>query len=139
MGELGALLSEFEVLATERVLDGGGRVVKLIGDEVLYTAPTVDAGAAIATALAAALDAHPGLPQVRCGLAVGDVTRKDGDVFGPVVNLAARVVREAAPGEVLVAAPGIDDAEGTSVRLEPVGTRLLKGFADPVLLYRVGR
>jgi adenylate cyclase len=138
VGELGALLSEFEVLATERVLDGGGRVVKLIGDEVLYTAPTVDAGVAIATTLAAALDAHPGLPAARCGLAVGDVSRKDGDVFGPVVNLAARVVREAAPGEVLVAGRGIDDAERPA-RLEPLGARKLKGFADPVPLYRVGR
>jgi adenylate cyclase len=137
VAELGALLSEFEVLASERVLDGGGRVVKLIGDEVLYTAPTLERGAAIATALAAALAARPGLPPARCGLAVGDVTLKGGDVFGSVVNLAARVVREAEPGEVLVADPGGDAAGGSPAQLEPVGTRLLKGFADPVPLYRV--
>jgi adenylate cyclase len=137
VGELGALLSEFEALATERVLQGGGRVVKLIGDEVLFTAPTVERGAAIATALADALAGHPGLPPARCGLAVGSVTLKGGDVFGSVVNLAARVVREAAPGEVLVAGPGLDAADGRLARLEPVGTRPLKGFADPVPLYRV--
>jgi adenylate cyclase len=129
--ELGALLGE-------RVVSGGGRVVKLIGDEVLFTAPTVEHGAAIALAIEAALDAHPGLPRARCGLAVGDVSLKGGDVFGPVVNLAARVIREAAPGEVLVAGSGIEAAEEGSAHLEPVGPRRLKGFADPVPLYRVG-
>jgi adenylate cyclase len=137
--ELGALLSDFEALATERVLSGGGRVVKLIGDEVLYTAPTVERGSAIAMELAAALDAHPGLPQARCGLAVGDVTLKGGDVFGPVVNLAARVVREAEPGEVLVAgpAPGTDAVAAWPPQFESVGLRQLKGFVDPIALYRV--
>ena len=105
--QLGALLSEFEALASERVLDGGGRVVKLIGDEVLFTAPTIERAPRSPLGLAAALAAHPGLPQARCGLAVGDVTFKGGDVFGPVVNLAARVVREAEPGEVLVARSGV--------------------------------
>ena len=80
-----------------------------------------NAAGTIATALAAALAAHPGLPEARCGLAVGDVTLKGGDVFGPVVNLAARVVREAAPGEALVAASEADVAEGRPGRLEPVG------------------
>ena len=135
--ELGALLSDFEILATERVLDGGGRVVKLIGDEVLYTAPTIERAVAIATALEAALEGHPGLPRARCGLAVGDVTLQGGDVFGPVVNLAARVVREAAPGEILVAGPGIEAPDEGPARLEPVAPRVLKGFSDPVPLYRV--
>jgi class 3 adenylate cyclase len=139
VGELGALLSAFEALATERVLDGGGRVVKLIGDEVLFTAPTVERGAAIALAIEADLDAHPGLPRARCGLAVGDVSLKGGDVFGPVVNLAARVIREAAPGEVLVAGSGLAAGGEGWPRLEPVGPRRLKGFADPVPLYRVDR
>ena len=70
---------------------------------------------------------------------MGDVTLKGGDVFGPVVNLAARVVREAAPGEVLVAGSGLEAARQATARLEPVGPRRLKGFADPVPLYRVER
>jgi adenylate cyclase len=134
--ELGVLLGDFEVLTTERVVSGGGRVVKLIGDEVLFTAPTVERAAAIAKAIEAALDAHPGLPLARCGLAVGDVTLKGGDVFGPVVNLAARVVREAAPGEVLVAGSDLGASAQGSAGLEAVGPRRLKGFADPVPLYR---
>jgi class 3 adenylate cyclase len=54
-----------------------------------------------------------------------------------VVNLAARVVREAEPGEVLVADPGGDMAQGSPAQFESVGSRLLKGFVDPVPLYRV--
>jgi class 3 adenylate cyclase len=38
-----------------------------------------------------------------------------------------------------VADPGVDIAEESPVRLEPLGTRKLKGFADPVPLFRVRR
>jgi adenylate cyclase len=131
--ELGALLNEFEVLATDRVVDGGGRVVKLIGDEILFTAPTLEAGAGIALGLAQALADHPRLPQVRCGLAAGAVSHKDGDVFGPVVNLAARVVREASPGQVLVAGPVLP----AGFEAARVGSRSLKGFGAPVDLYQL--
>ena len=113
------------------MLNAGGRVVKLIGDEVLFTAPTIERGVAIATVLEAALEAHPGLPRARCGLAFGDVTLKGGDVFGPVVNLAARVVREADPGEVLVAASGSEPPVAGSARLEPVGSESAQGLPWP--------
>jgi adenylate cyclase len=149
VGQLGALLSEFEAMATERVLDGGGRVVKLIGDEVLFTAPTVERGGAIATALAAALAAHPGLPEARCGLAVGDVTLKGGDVFGPVVNLAARVVREAARGRSWWRHPGSTwprGAQGSSnprahgsSRALPIPFRSIGWLAEPAATFGAER
>ncbi len=102
--DLGAVLSTFERLAVDTVTAGGGRIVKLIGDEILYTSPDAGLACTVALDLSEACDAHPLIPSVRGGLASGKVMIRDGDVFGPVVNLAARAVKAAQPGEVLVTA-----------------------------------
>ena len=129
--ELGALLAEFENTTADTITARGGRVVKLIGDEVLYTAPDEGAAAAIAFDLTRIHRAHPRLPDVRAGLASGRVLLRDGDVFGPVVNLAARAVKAAGPGEV-VAPHGFGDA--AAVRAESLGPQRLKGLDQPVEL-----
>ena len=59
---------------------------------------------------------------------------RDGDVFGPVVSMAARAVKAAAPGEV-VAPPAVAAAAG--VAAEPHGRHALKGFGDDVELCRL--
>ena len=41
-------------------------------------------------------------PEVRAGLAYGDVVSRLGDVFGPTVNVASRLTSIARPGSVLV-------------------------------------
>jgi class 3 adenylate cyclase len=132
--ELGSVLTEFEHIAADSVTATGGRVVKLIGDEVLYTADTEASICAIALDLAATFAAHPVIPTVRVGVAGGDVLLRDGDVFGPVVNLAARVVKVAEPGEV-VAPAALAAAAG--IRAEPLGEHQLKGFDDDVELCRL--
>jgi adenylate cyclase len=132
--ELGALLTEFENLASDTVTANGGRVVKLIGDEILFTAGDARAAGAIAIALARTFEAHPVLPTVRASIAAGDVLLRDGDVFGPVVNLAARAVKVAAPGEV-VAPAALAAAAG--VPAEPLGEHVLEGFDDEVELCRL--
>jgi len=109
-------------------------VVKLIGDEVLYTTPDEASACAIAAGLAAIFADHPTVPPVRAGLASGDVMMRDGDVFGPVVNLAARAVKLAAPSEV-IASPAL--AAAAKLACEPLGARALKGFEDGVELCRL--
>jgi adenylate cyclase len=128
---LGAMLTDFEHIASEVVTDGGGRVVKLIGDEVLFTATDEGAACAIALELLARLRAHPSVPDARAGLASGRVMLRDGDVFGPVVNLAARAVGVARPGEVLAPA---DFAAAARVPARPLAPRQLKGLVEPVEL-----
>jgi class 3 adenylate cyclase len=132
--ELGALLTEFETAAADTVTAAGGRVIKLIGDEVLYTAIDERTACAIALGLTARFADHESLPAVRAGVAGGDVLLRDGDVFGPVVNLAARAVKVAGPSE-LVAPPEIAAAAG--LETEPLGAQSLKGFDEGVELCRV--
>jgi hypothetical protein len=81
-----------------------------------------------------ACDDHPLIPRARGGLASGRVMMRDGDVFGPVVNLAARAVKVAQPGEVLVTA---DLAETACLRTEPRGLHRLEGVTSDVELRRL--
>jgi adenylate cyclase len=125
------LISEFEHLASEAVIEAGGRVVKLIGDSILYTTADPELGCRIALQLVRTVRDHDRLPPVRAGLAAGAVILRDGDVFGPVVNLAARVVAEAEPNEVV--APAVLAAD-VNLRTAPLGSRQLKGIAKPIEL-----
>ena len=85
------------------VVDHGGRVIKNIGDEVLFVADDL-AGAADAalTMTSRGSDPDDPFPEVRAGLAYGDVVSRLGDVFGPTVNIASRLTSVARPGAVLI-------------------------------------
>lgn len=132
--ELGGVLTTFEHLAADSVTALGGRVVKLIGDEVLYTAGDESSACTTALNLTATFADHPTVPQVRAGVASGDVLLRDGDVFGPVVNLAARAVKMAAPCEV-VAPTAVAVAAG--IKAEPLDQHQIKGFDDHIELCRL--
>ena len=129
--DLGAVLTEFENEAADAVTAAGGRVVKLIGDEVLYTAPSEAAGCAIALGLAERFADHPRVPPVRAGVVAGDVVLRDGDVFGPVVNLAARAVKVAPPGAMVAPQDVVAAAGLAGERFEAPP---LKGFDGDVRL-----
>ena len=83
---LGRLVSRFERVAHDTVASGGGRVVKTIGDEVLFVADTAAEGARVGLDLAETMAADRVLPDVRVGLATGAVVSRLGDVFGMTVN-----------------------------------------------------
>ncbi len=100
--ELSHTVQRFEALATDVVTAHGGRVVKTVGDEVLFSAQRVAPGVAIALDLVDALAEDPVLPEVRVGCAYGPVVSRLGDVFGTTVNRAARLSAIANPGNVLV-------------------------------------
>jgi len=100
--ELAAVVSRFEEVAHDTVTAGGGRIVKMIGDEAMFVTESVVDAARIGLRLAEAYADDELLSDVRVGLSVGPVLIQDGDYFGPVVNLASRMVNIADPGAVLV-------------------------------------
>ena len=100
--ELAAMVDRFEALAYEQITRHGGRVVKMIGDEVMFSADVPAVAAQIALALVAAYAGDAALPEVRVGLALGPALSFEGDLFGPTVNLASRLVNIARPGTVLI-------------------------------------
>lgn len=101
--ELVAWVEGFEDTATTVVTDHAARVIKTIGDEILYV--TDDPVAAVEVALTLTergADPEDPFPQVRAGLAHGQVVARLGDVFGSTVNVAARLTSLARPGTVVV-------------------------------------
>ena len=131
------LVNRFETVAADVVVDHGGRVVKTIGDEVMFATAEVVDGAAVAVDLAAAFAHEPDVPDVRVGLACGPVLSHHGDLYGPVVNLAARAVAAARPGTVLVSedvAAALDGGEGRGGFVaKPLRRRKLKGLGTTPL------
>lgn len=99
--QLAEVVLHFEELAHDIVTSLGGRVVKMIGDEVMFVAPGVSEAADIGLTLAESYAEDALLSDVRVGLSVGPVLVQDGDFYGPVVNLASRLVGTAHPGTVL--------------------------------------
>jgi adenylate cyclase len=100
--ELAALVTRFETLAHTTVVLQGGRVVKMIGDEVMFAVADVKAGVEIALRLADAYSDDEELQDVRVALSCGNVLQLQGDLYGPPVNLASRIVGIARPRSVVV-------------------------------------
>lgn len=100
--ELAEVVDRFEHLAYDVVVAGGGRVVKMIGDEVMFIVDDPLHAAEIALGLADASHAAAELSDVRVGMAIGPVIEREGDAFGVTVNLAARATSIAYPGTVIV-------------------------------------
>jgi adenylate cyclase len=120
-------------------------VVKELGDGLLLFFP--DSVAAVRTGLALqdSLDVESeatGLPLwIRIGLHAGQARRRGDDLVGHDVNVAARIVDQAGPGEVLVSEPARAEIDGRvlGVCFDEVGPVVMKGIPEPVRLWRVSR
>jgi adenylate cyclase len=99
--ELTALIDDFEARALEIVTAHDGRIVKTIGDEVLFVADEPSQIAHIGLELVEERDRNEDFPELRVGLAWGPVVARLGDVLGPVVNVASRLTSTSRPGRVL--------------------------------------
>jgi class 3 adenylate cyclase len=112
-------------------------VVKFIGDAVMWVNSDPEGLARIALDL---VD-HPRASEegiaVRAGLGFGEILSMNGDYFGNAVNLAARLVAAAAPGQILASAELYEQLpRWPAVAQEPLQ---LKGFDTPVIAYALGR
>ena len=124
--ELVAWLEHFESEATGLVVDHGGRIIKTSGDEVLFVADDAAAGAEVAPLLT---ERGEPFPEVRVGLAYGEVVSRLGDVFGPTVNIASRLTGIARPGTVLVDRGCHDElAEAPAYALREMRRTPVKGY-----------
>ncbi len=128
--ELGRFIRTFEARAYELVAANNGRVVKLIGDEVMFVTVDPNDACRIAKQIIASFDGEATSPSG--GVAYGEVIARGGDFYGRVVNLAARMADLAVPNEVLVDEATANAASGET--FEPAGRRQLKGFEEPLAL-----
>jgi adenylate cyclase len=137
--DLARLVDRFEGRSVDMVTAGRGRVIKTLGDSVMFVADLAQDAAEIALQL---VEVHAGertVPPVRVGVALGPVLARMGDVFGSTVNLASRLTSLAAPDQVLVDAQmGTDLATRHRFELSPVGPLVVRGF-DEVTAFTLDR
>ena len=99
--ELGEVVDRFETTTFELVTGHGGRVVKMIGDEVMFEVADLTNAALLSLDLADAFHQDDSVNDIRVGLAYGPALAREGDLFGPTVNLASRLVGIAYAGAVV--------------------------------------
>jgi adenylate cyclase len=126
-------------------LPAGARIVKELGDGLLLFLP--DSIAAVTACLeildgferAAEADEMP--LWVRAGLHWGRPSTRGDDLIGHDVNVAARIVDVAAPGELLCSGSMLDQTSRAAdgVEFVELGPVMMKGIPAPIELYRVER
>lgn len=127
--ELADLVLGFETAARDTIASLGARVVKTIGDAVLYVADDLGTGARVSLDLLDVMD-RAGF-DVRGSLVWGRVLSRSGDVFGPSVNLASRL-GDVAPGGAVV----LDDV--SAALLEATSPGLTLTPEPPVAVHGLG-
>lgn len=131
--ELAVMVQHFEALASDVVTAHGGRVVKTVGDEVLFVCQPGAPAAAIALEIPRALGEDALLPPVRVGMATGPVVGRLGDVFGTTVNRASRLTALARPGTVLVDVNTVHSlARVPGIEVQQLRGRSLRGIGHVV-------
>ena len=99
---IGDLVEVFESRCADVVAAHGGRVIKSIGDSVLFVSDDAERGVAIAEGIINVIGRDSRMPDVRLGIATGSVVMRMGDVFGPPVNLAARLTAVARRNRLII-------------------------------------
>jgi len=135
------VIERHDTIVRAALATAGGREVKHTGDGILacfnHISRAVDCAIAIQQQFAEVGDDRPG-GRVTIGISAGEPVDRDDDLYGAVVNLAARICGHAQPGEILVSAAVKELAIGKSLGFVDRGPIALKGFDDPVRLYQVG-
>jgi adenylate cyclase len=137
---LADLVEDFESSCADLVTGGGGRVIKTLGDSVLFVAPTPRQGVEIACDIVEQIGADSSRPDVHLGLATGPVAMRLGDIFGSPVNLASRLTGIARRNRVIVdtrTAEVLREAGGFALR--PLTERAVRGFGtvQPIAVRRL--
>jgi adenylate cyclase len=145
-GDAGALMVlDVQDRIVRETLAGSGRLVKTLGDGLMLSFGDPVTGLGTCLELRdrfedAATDDAP--LWVRMGLHWGCPTARGDDLVGHDVNLAARIVDVAGPGELLVSehlCAAVDDDVVPGLCLEELGPVVMKGIPDPVGLFRATR
>jgi adenylate cyclase len=131
-------LTRFESAAWSSALLAGGRVVKTIGDAVFFVAADADSACRIGTEVCRAAGEDHVLPPARGAVGIGPVTPREGDYYGPLVNLLSRLVKVGAPGELVATkdvATALQTDRWSSAELESRALRGVEGLVTAFVVW----
>jgi adenylate cyclase len=130
-------LARFESAAWSSAVLAGGRVVKTIGDEVFFAAPTPDAACRIGLAVCRAARDDRILPPARGIVGFGVARPREGDYYGPLVNRLSRMVKVGEPGQLLVTDTAAAQLSPDQWTLHPLELAEVRGIQGPVKAFVV--
>jgi adenylate cyclase len=135
---IGDLVEIFESRCADVVAASRGRVIKTLGDSVLFVSEDPSRAMEIALGIVEVIGRDGRLPDVRIGLATGSVIMQLGDVFGPPVNLAARLTGVARRNRVITDRRTAELLPPAQFESRPLPARPLRGFGvvEPVAVRR---
>jgi adenylate cyclase len=135
---IGDLVELFEARCADVVATQRGRVIKSIGDSVLFVHQDPIAAYEIAEGIITVIGRDPRMPDVRVGLASGLVVLRLGDVFGPPVNMAARLTAVARRNRVIVDSATAELLPDDQFETRRLPARPVRGFGlvEPVAVRR---
>jgi adenylate cyclase len=136
--ELGQLVEIFETRCSDVIADHNGRVIKTLGDSVLFLETDPVQAIDIALDIITVVGRDKRLPDVRIGIATGPVILRMGDVYGPPVNLAARLTTVARRNRVIIDERTAEMLPTSDFETRALPARPLRGFGDvePVTVRR---
>jgi class 3 adenylate cyclase len=140
--DLQALLSEHRSLLARYAAEHDGRIVKPTGDGYWLEFSSVTGAAKAAISIQGALrleqlNRGDDRLAVRIVIALGDIAVQDGDLVGDTLALAARIETITPPDEIYLTAAATLALTPSEIQTAPVGSFTLKGFTEPVPVYRV--
>lgn len=135
---IGELVDIFEARCGDVINREKGRMIKSMGDAVLFVNDDPMAAFATAEGIINVIGRDPRMPDVRVGLATGGVVLRLGDVFGPPVNLAARLTQVARRNRIIVDQATADLLPADQIEARPLPPRPVRGFGvvEPVAVRR---
>jgi adenylate cyclase len=137
--KIGDLVELFEARCGDVVAANGGRLIKSMGDAVLFVNEAALGAFGTAEGIIKVVGRDKRMPDVRIGLATGSVVMRLGDVFGPPVNLAARLTGVARRNRVIVDQDTADLLPKDQIETRPLPARPMRGFGvmEPLTARRV--
>lgn len=135
---IGDLVELFEARCSDVVAAHRGRVIKSIGDSVLFVNDDAISAYDTAEGIITVVGRDARMPDVRVGLASGSVVMRLGDVFGPPVNMASRLTGVARRNRIIIDAKTAELLPDDQFETRPLPARPVRGFGivEPVAVRR---
>ena len=136
--KIGDLVELFESRCADVVAAQRGRIIKSIGDSVLFVNPDPIRAYDTAEGIINVIGRDSRMPDVRVGLATGSVVMRMGDVFGPPVNMAARLTNVARRNRIIIDANTAELLPSDQFETRRLPERPVRGFGlvEPVAVRR---
>ncbi|HEU5038520.1 MAG TPA: adenylate/guanylate cyclase domain-containing protein [Nocardioides sp.] len=135
---IGDLVELFESRCADVVAAQRGRIIKSIGDSVLFVNDDPVRAYDTAEGIINVIGRDSRMPDVRVGLASGSVVMRLGDVFGPPVNLASRLTAVARRNRIIIDQATAELLPDAEFETRPLPARPVRGFGivEPVAVRR---